>query len=60
MFLIKKIITFTTPVMIDSGISLYQQELSNTDWKCTYTKVMKDGIVRSVFRKQEKRKTVKP
>lgn len=58
MFLIDEIITFTIPVMLGSGISLYQQELPRTDWKCTDTKVMKDGTVRSVFCKQGKRKTV--
>lgn len=58
MFLIDEIITFTIPVMLGSGISLYQQELPRTDWKCTDTKVMKDGTVRSVFRRQGKRKTV--
>lgn len=58
MFLIDEIITFTIPVMLGSGISLYQQELPKTDWKCTDTKVMKDGTIRSVFRRQGKRKTV--
>ena len=45
MFLIDEIITFTIPVMLGSGISLYQQELPKTDWKCTDTKIMKDGTV---------------
>lgn len=58
MFLIDEIITFTIPVMLGSGISLYQQELPRTDWKCTDTKVMKDGTIRSVFRRQGKRKTI--
>lgn len=52
MFLIDEIITFTIPVMQGDGISLYQQELPQTDWKCADTKVLKDGTVRTVFRKQ--------
>lgn len=54
MYLINEIIVYTVPVMLYTGRRLFQSELAKTDWKCTDTKVLKDGSVRTVFRKQEK------
>ena len=54
MYLINEIIVYTIPVMLYTGRRLFQSELAKTDWKCTDTKVLKDGSVRTVFRKQEK------
>ncbi|MCE8949670.1 hypothetical protein [Bacteroides thetaiotaomicron] len=51
MYLIDEIITYTVPVMLYTGRRLYQPRLAKTDWKCTSTKIRKDGIVQTVFRK---------
>lgn len=51
MYLIDEIITYTVPVMLYTGRRPYQPQLVKTDWKCTSTKIRKDGIVRTVFRK---------
>lgn len=53
MYLIDEIITYTVPVMLYTGRRLYQPQLAKTDWKCTSTKIRKDGIVQTVFRKIE-------
>ena len=53
MYLINEIIVYTVPVMLYTGRRLFQSELAKTDWKCIGTKLLKDGSVRTVFRKQE-------
>ncbi|WP_075559419.1 hypothetical protein [Parabacteroides timonensis] len=49
MYLIDEIIIYTIPVMLDNGKQIYQSNLVKTDWKCTSTKIRKDGIVQTVF-----------
>lgn len=51
MYLIDEIITYTVPVMLYTGRRLYQPQLAKTEWECTSTKIRKDGIVQTVFRK---------
>ena len=51
MYLIDEIIIYTAPVMLYTGRRLYQTQLTKTDWECTSTKVRKNGIVQTTFRK---------
>ena len=51
MYLIDEIINYTIPVIIYTGRRLYQSQLAKTDWECTSTKIRKDGIVQTTFRK---------
>lgn len=51
MFLIDEIITFTIPVMLGSGISLYRQELPKNNWEVAKTAAYKDEMSLTVFRK---------
>ena len=51
MYLIDEIIIYTVPVMFYTGRRLYQPQLAKTDWTCTSTKIRKDGIVQTIFRK---------
>lgn len=51
MYLIDEIIIYTVPVMLYTGRRLYHSQLAKTDWECASTKIRKDGIVQSTFRK---------
>ena len=51
MYLIDEIIIYTVPVMLYTGRRLYQSQLAKTDWECASTKIRKDGIVQTTFRK---------
>ena len=53
MYLINEIIIYTVPVMLYTGRRLFQSHLAKTAWECASTKIRKDGIVRTVFRKIE-------
>lgn len=51
MHLIDEIVRYTIPVMLGSGVSLYQQELPKNNWKVVKTASYKDEMSLTVFRK---------
>lgn len=51
MHLIDEIVRYTIPVMLGSGVSLYQQELPKNNWKVVKTASHKDEMSLTVFRK---------
>lgn len=51
MHLIDEIVRYTIPVMLGSGVSLYQQELPKNNWKVVQTASYKDEMSLTVFRK---------
>lgn len=51
MHLIDEIVRYTIPVMLGSGVSLYQQELPKNKWKIVKTAAYKDEMSLTVFRK---------
>lgn len=51
MHLIDEIVRYTIPVMLGTGVSLYQQELPKNNWEVVKTASYKDEISLTVFRK---------
>ena len=51
MHLIDEIVRYTIPVMLGTGVSLYQQELPKNNWKVVKTASYKDEMSLTVFRK---------
>ncbi|SEF96263.1 dihydrofolate reductase family protein [Parabacteroides chinchillae] len=51
MHLIDEIVRYTIPVMLGTGVSLYQQELPKNNWKVVKTASYKDDMSLTVFRK---------
>ena len=51
MHLIDEIVRYTIPVMLGSGVSLYQQELPKNNWKVVKTASYNDEMSLTVFRK---------
>lgn len=51
MHLIDEIVRYTIPVMLGSGVSLYQQELPKNNWKVVKTAAYKDEMSLTVFRR---------
>lgn len=51
MHLIDEIVRYTIPVMLGTGVSLYQQELPNNNWEVVKTASYKDEISLTVFHK---------
>lgn len=51
MHLIDEIVRYTIPVMLGSGVSLYQQELPRNNWKVVKTASYNDEMSLTVFRK---------
>lgn len=51
MHLIDEIVRYTIPVMLGTGVSLYQQELPQNNWKIVKTASYKDEMSLTVFRK---------
>ena len=51
MHLIDEIVRYTIPVMLGTGVSLYQQELPKNNWKVVKTASYKDEMLLTVFRK---------
>ena len=51
MHLIDEIVRYTIPVMLGTGVSLYQQELPKNNWKVVKTASYNDEMSLTVFRK---------
>lgn len=51
MHLIDEIVRYTIPVMLGSGVSLYQQELPKNNWKVVKTASYNDEMSLTVFRR---------
>lgn len=51
MHLIDEIVQYTIPVMLGTGVSLYQQELPKNNWKVVKTASYNDEMSLTVFRK---------
>lgn len=51
MHLIDEIVRYTVPIMLGTGVSLYQQELPKNNWKVVKTASYKDEMSLTVFRK---------
>lgn len=51
MHLIDEIVRYTVPVMLGTGVSLYQQELPKNKWKVVKTAAYKDEMSLTVFRR---------
>lgn len=51
MHLIDEIVRYTIPVMLGTGVSLYQQELPKNNWKVIKTASYNDEMSLTVFRK---------
>ena len=51
MRLIDEIVLYTIPVMLGTGVCLYQQELPKTNWKVVKTVSHNDEMSLTIFRK---------
>lgn len=51
MHLIDEIVRYTIPVMLGTGVSLYQQELPKNNWKVVKTVAYKEEVSLTVFRR---------
>lgn len=51
MHLIDEIVRYTIPIMLGTGVSLYQQELPKNNWKVVKTASYNDEMSLTVFRK---------